>query len=581
MAQGAPAPGPAALLPTVDRSLSALAWRAWLTLGGRSLGSEALDAWLVDEFCLGLPPWLDSRPWLVLGLAAGLPLGLALLLGLWLCGWSEPLVAGVALVVPPAYLAGALSRRDRRGEVALDFPRRLAVTLMHLPGLLAGALLSACAGVALLAVAPDRPAAALVPACLPLLLLIQSIRGTTPRVFARDFGDGDVWPPLGDLDSLGARVLAALAMLGGAGVTVFSELLPAWVGGPLALAGLAQLLGLRVQERLADQLAAAIERWPHAREVGRREWVRRRWEPEPYEFEARLLARPGCPRDWELAHAYAAARAYDAEQLAQAAARVWRGAQHSEHAARAAALCALALWTHRDAGVAQAHRGLAQLDTIAAKRPAVLDESFWRAFDAAVADSPRRAEGLSFLLARRERLRLSPAAAWRQLHQLGWTRALAAAPESVALRLLDEVLDLLAEARAVAVLEGAWSDWEAWRESYEGQGGETLARRWSSRALELLELTLGQRAPLPPAHAAGYALALRALALRAATGDEAALAQWYREARAFEARPTAAQREQLSAWAWLSLWRQVGAAIDDPEETLRQEEHYRVAKSRG
>jgi hypothetical protein len=558
----APPPTAKAKAPPYSRDLTRMAWRAWLTVDDEALAERLLP------LCEGLPPWLDAGPWLALGVVTGAAAGhLAawLLRGLW--GPDQALAAGALALVLAALCGAGLARRDRRGEEARDFPWRLASLALHAPFV----VLAAAAGLALVAGEPIGLLGTLVFAVLLLGLPVLAARAVTPCQFLPDYND--VWPPLADLDSLALRALASLAPLGAALAGGAAD----WVRVLTAFVAVGLIATVRWQEVAADDLGRRIERWPQARQVGRRARVRRRWLPPPYALEALLIARRESPDEWALAAVYSDARDYPPEALAQAAGGLWSGAATEPEQARAAALCALELWTNPAAGAEVAYRAFARLDAVAQFRPEALDERFWKQVDSHVGEGPRRAEAVVFLLSRAEDLGLSPATAWLRVRRLRWAAALApAGDERTRLALLDGVLALHERFANADALEQAWADWEQAAER-DPQTTETVAERWASRAVGLLAGALPAADPLSPTSHRHFGLALRWAGWRAADGDEAAVRAWYAAARRFEELPAVRQQELLTPFAYWSLWRQVLARAADAEEAARQEERYRLA----
>ena len=549
--------------------LGRLAWWAWLTLDDDELAERLIAC------ATPLPPWLDSRPWFLGGLLAGLVVG-GLFGGLtFLAGQDDPLSGGFIAVYVALAIAGGVARRDRRGEVALQFPSRLAVLLLHLGYL---ALLLPAVAQALLYTVDDSGGTWVLTMGLALALLPWIWRASTPLLFVDDYDAS--WPALAGIDSLVLRALA----LGGL-VTAAIMALPIWASVPVALLAVLAVSTMRAQERLAAAVAERIGGWPPARRVGRRAWIRRRFAPPPFALEALLLARPLSPDDWQLAADYCEARDYPPEALTAAVGRLWSGVPASRERARAAAWCALELWCNEQSTPEAAYRGFARIDALANQQPGVLDEPFWNDFVERAGDRPIRAQAIELLCERESALPVAGLAAWRLVRRLEWPSLLGHLDPEATRNLLRAVFGLVQRLRSPEALSELWLDFEFWAEKEGSIWGETNLVVLSSRANELTDEMLGGSVQVPANSHRLYPLALRHLAHQAAAAVSTASApglvgEWYEVARRFEALPEARQREVISPFGWWLLWRRVAEAVGDKEELARQEERYRKASRR-
>lgn len=556
--------------PPPSPELVRLAWRAWLTCDDDDL-AERLTTFHEDW-----PPWTDRWQLALLG---------ALLGGLWgllLSGllWLLARLPGVVLLVVVGYLAvcGALGllSRGARGEEPAMFVRRIVLLGWHL--LLISLFVATFADPY---VQPMPNSALMLGLIGSVVLAVLIWRATTPLLFEPD-AEG-IWPSVHGLYSVALRWLVLLLLL----AVVAAQATP-WTLICAALALPAALAPRRTDEWLR-QLADS-PRWPLARDIGARPWVRARAEPPAFAFEALMLERPPLADERLLVSDYSQARDDPPEALSEASARLWHAAPTKLARARAAAWCATEMWRRTETSRELGYRGYQLVDALANQQPAALDSRFWiEALDRLRGVRAAEAQAVSLLATRGPDLPIGATQAWAYLRELGWARLAAELGPGEGRTLAAAVLDLVAATESPEALSEWWRDWDSAAGRRAAAGNETRWTPVASRALDLTDAATAELREWPGAAHRLYALALRSAAARAAAaaqdparpGAQAAIATWYEVARAYEALPAAARAEVLGAEGLWRMWAAVAEPLGDREELTRQEERLRQAGPEG
>lgn len=544
--------------------LSRLAWWAWLRTPDDAIAER------LTEYHHGLPPWLDPWPWLALGLAPGVALGVLVALLCRGLGLRAEEAVAVGLVVALT-LAGSLAVRDPLRERAGEFPYRVATALLHLPYVVVAAI----AYLLFLRrmVGPQGaagPAHALWFAVGAAPVILSAARASGPRVLT-DPSDG-VWPSLGGLPSFGLRV----SLLTGAAVLLALAHPPSRQLAVAAAVLLGSLASLSLQERVARRMGrwltkrlrpARSRRWPS--------WL----PPAPFAFEAALLAADEAPAARELAARYCDACDYPATALDAALRQLSRRDGRTPDRLLAAAVCALELWRSPDSNAQARYRAFARLDGLVAGHGRELGERFERWLEELLPGSPRAAEILTFMLTRRDALGQPPARARKWLWKLDWAGAAAAADEASRRALVAAIVELHGEEPEPASIDRLLCELDRLSERL-GIPEEVPP---AAEVRSLVERVLGEAAgERLPNHHPCYVLELRRRAWRVVAdhGAPAAVQAWYDAAKRYEELPAVRQEELLPAFSYRRLWDQVLTVVADPEEERRQDERYRLARAR-